>query len=118
MNKTFKVKDGDEIITFNKGYESEDAGYFDIETIRIKMKKATKEALKDALNAIGGHPEWWGIEVRCDDEVNYLTEENQDDPDFRADVEYFRVSSDCIVFYAQHKHNAGAQIEGEPFEII
>jgi hypothetical protein len=118
MRKIFNVKKGDEIITLEKGHASEDAEYFNIDTIRIKMKKTTKESLRDAQNTIVHHKDWWGIEVRCDDEVSYLSEEGEEEDDFRTDIEYYRVSSDSIILFTQHKHNSGAQIESESFEII
>jgi deferrochelatase/peroxidase EfeB len=117
MDKIIKRSSGDEIITLDKGWTSEDGAYFDTEKIEIKMSAKTKLSLVNAQQVCGLNEDYWAIEVRSNDDIRYLGENGDEDPDFRADVEYYRVTSDSIVFHAQHKHNSSAQIESEMFNI-
>lgn len=118
MESTFKISQGDEIITLAKGWFSEDAGHFETEKLEIKISEITKKRLLFAQQECEKHG-WWAIEVRLNegDDVRYLDEEGNEDPDYRADVEYYRVNSDSMIFYSQHKHNSCAQIESEFFNI-
>jgi hypothetical protein len=118
MPNLFQVSSGDEIIILAKGWFTEDASYFDTEKLEIKISKSTKRRLVFAQQECVKHG-WWAIEVHMNDkdDVRYLDEEGNEDPDYRPDIEYYRVTSDSMVFHSQHKHNPGAEIESEMFNL-
>jgi hypothetical protein len=104
------------ILNLQKGWDTEDGAYFHIEKITIILSDKTIEQLRYAMKKCKKN-DWWAIEVRCDDDVKYIDEDNLPNEDWRADVEYFRVDPSSITLHAQHKHNSGAQIESESFTL-
>jgi hypothetical protein len=103
-------------IELEKAWGSSDAEFLDIEKIRIRLCTKTRVKLMNAMRQCKFNG-WWSISVGCNDPVEYLDDEGKETEDWRTDVEYFRVFSESIIFYAQHKHNGSCQIESEAFTI-
>lgn len=117
MEKIIKRSSGDETITLDKGWETEDGAYFNIEKIVIEMSAKTKLSLVNAQQLCGLNDDIWSIQIKARDSVRYYDEDGIETTVYRTDVVYYCVMSEFIVFHSQSKHNSQAQIESEIFNI-
>lgn len=85
---------------------------FDIERIKINLSDTDKVNLLAANKLMKENKFIENIRINVGGEVEFIDDE-KNVVDYEADVMQFIVYEDDFVFYAQHKMNAGNQIESE-----
>jgi hypothetical protein len=86
-----------------------------IETLKIHVTPTDVDNIKKAMEFVKNNDFISSIHIDLNGGVEYLDDDNNE-VDWRTDVERFVVYSDSVYYYAQNKWHSGDQIESEAID--
>lgn len=87
-----------------------------IETLKIHISQTDIGNIRSAMALLKANPFMESINLSLNGNVEYL-DDDDNEVEWRTDVERFIVYHDAVYYYAQNKWHSGDQIESESIEL-